>query len=248
MKKYSLLSISLILILLINSRCASDSPTPGTAGTGGSMARFAITGNHLYTVSSTTLKVFDISQATNPQAISDIKLGFGIETIFPYGKNLFIGSQTGMHIYNNEDPQNPQLISVYEHIQSCDPVVVQGNYAYVTLRNGSDCRNGANLLDVIDISDLQSPQLVKSFPMQNPHGLGIDGNTLFVCEGNYGLKVFDASQPDNPLQTQFIEGINTYDVIPQNNILMVVGRDGLYQYDYSNRGQLSLLSKITIQQ
>jgi hypothetical protein len=248
MKKYSLSSILLILTLLVNSRCANDSPAPGTAGTGGSMARFAITGNHLYTVSSTTLKVFDISQATHPQAVSDVKLGFGIETIFPYGKNLFIGSQTGMHIYNNEDPEHPELLSIYEHVQSCDPVVVQGNYAYVTMRNGSDCRNGSNLLDVIDISNLASPQVVKSFPMKNPHGLGIDGNTLFVCEGNYGLKIFDASQPDNPVETQFIEDIKTYDVIPRNNLLIVVGKDGLYQYDYSNPQQLTLLSQITIQQ
>jgi hypothetical protein len=249
MKKYFQLSVSFIFVLLITSRCASDSSVaPGGAGAGGSMARFAISGDNLYTVSSSSLKVFDISQADNPQQGSETKLGFGIETIFPYGQHLFIGSQTGMHIYTIENPQKPEQVSVYQHILSCDPVVVQGNYAYVTLRSGSECRNGRNVLDVLDISDLKSPQRVRSYNMQNPHGLGIDGNTLFVCEGDYGLKIFDASQPDNPKQINSIDDIRTYDVIPQNQLLMVVGKDGLYQYDYSNLQQLKLLSKLTIYQ
>lgn len=235
--------------LVMAGGCSSDSNSamaPGTAGTGGSMARFAIGGNHLYTVTNSNLKAYDISQPADPKPGADIKIGVRIETIFPYGDNLFIGSQTGMHIYGVQTPGKPAFLSTYTHVQSCDPVVVQGNYAYVTLRNGNTCRTGQNLLDVIDIRDLQNPRIIQSYPMQNPHGLGIDGNTLFVCEGQYGLKVFDASRPDNLTETQFIPGVHSFDVIPRNQVLIVVGKDGLYQYNYSDPKQLSLLSKIPI--
>ena len=37
---------------------------------------------------------------------------------------------------------------------SCDPVVVQGDYAFVTLRGGTECQGFSNQLDIIDISTL----------------------------------------------------------------------------------------------
>ena len=82
--------------------------------------------------------------------------------------------------------------------------------------------------------------------MQEPYGLGIDGNKLFVCDN--GLKVFDAT---DPLQvgnkrlfttTEFIG----YDLIPYNNLLLVIGSDGLYQYSYSSDNQLKRLSVIPV--
>lgn len=246
-RMYSLVGFALLLLVFNNCAEKSDSAAlPNSNGIGGSMARFAITGNYLYIVNNTNLKVFDINQETDPKPGADIKLGIGIETIFPYQDKLFIGSQDGMHIYDNAQPANPELISVYNHVQSCDPVVVEGNYAYVTLRNGNTCRNGANLLDIVNISDLKAPQLVKSISMLNPHGLGVDGNDLFVCEGDFGLKIFDTSNPENPVQTQFIQDIKTFDVIPRAKLLLVTGKDGLYQYDYSDPSQIRLLSKIPI--
>ncbi|MFN8354774.1 MAG: hypothetical protein U0Y10_10020 [Spirosomataceae bacterium] len=218
--------------------------SPSLAGTGGSMARFAIVGDNLYTVSNTTLTLFDISTETNPIKSKDIKLGFGIETIFPYQSNLFIGTQTGMKIYDNSNSLNPVEISTYAHVTSCDPVVVQGQYAYVTLRNGTACRNGSNLLEVVDLSNLKEPKLIKSIQMSNPHGLGVDAKDLFVCEGDFGLKVFDLTDPANPQLTQSISDVRSYDVIPQNKLLILTGKDGIYQYDYSNRKQLKPISKI----
>jgi hypothetical protein len=230
------------------SESKSDSNMAPNAnnGVGGSMARFAIVDNYLYTVSNSNLKVFDINQPQQPRQVQDVKLGLNIETIFPYNNMLFIGSRTGMHIYDNANPLQPVFLSQYQHVMSCDPVVVQGNYAYVTLRDGTPCRFGANLLDVVDISNPRSPQQVRSIPMLNPHGLGVDGNVLFVCEGEHGLKVFDVTDPAQPVEKQFIKGIRTYDVIPRNKVLLVVGKDGLMQYDYSDADNPKLLSMIPL--
>ncbi|MBC3541594.1 hypothetical protein H7U12_18005 [Rufibacter sp. H-1] len=218
------------------------------SGKGGSMARFTITEDHLYTVSNSSMQLFDISQETNPQKGALIQLGWGIETIFPYQDKLFIGSTTGMHIYDNRNPANPVRLSTYAHVRSCDPVVVEGNLAWVTLRSGNACAGFTNQLDVIDISNPASPQLVKTYPMQHPHGLGIDASTLFLCEGAFGLKVFNIKDPlkvaDNLLK--HIKDIHAYDVIPLGDILLMIGDDGLYQYDYSNPAALKLISKIPV--
>lgn len=229
----------------------SDSVGPQT-GKGGSMARFAITGNSLYIVDKQSLQFYDISTPDNPQKSGSKSLDIGIETIFPYQDKLFIGAQDGMYIFNNTDPSNPQLISKYWHVQSCDPVVVQDNYAYVTLRGGSTCRNGANTassLDVVDLSDMANPKMLHTQNMQSPYGLGVSGKLLFVCEGTHGLKTFDIQNPQLPVFIRQNTSVDAYDVIVRNpGSLILIGKKGLYQYSFDqNAGDLTLLSQIPVQ-
>jgi hypothetical protein len=246
MQKHTLWLLVVLVALGGCSESKSDMAPNANNGVGGSLARFAIVDNYLYTVSNSNLKVFDINQPQQPRQVQDVRLGLNIETIFPYNNMLFIGSRTGMHIYDNANPLQPVFLSQYQHVESCDPVVVQGNYAYVTLRSGTPCRFGDNLLDVIDIANPRNPIMVQSIRMLNPHGLGIDGDVLFVCEGEHGLKVFDATNPAKLVEKQFIKDIRTYDVIPRNKVLLVVGEDGLMQYDYSDVSNPKLLSMIPL--
>ena len=217
-------------------------------GKAGSLARFAVDGNHLYTVDDYDMQVFDINQLSDPVAGNKLNIGFMIETIFPYKGKLFIGSQNGMFIYETSNPENPSYVSSFEHATSCDPVVANDSIAYVTLRSGNTCEGVLNQLDIVDVREIYNPHLVTSYAMQNPHGLGIDGTTLFVCEGEYGLKVFDASNTyaidQNPIA--HFQNVHAYDVIPMNGILMMIGDDGLYQYDYTDLSNIHLLSKLTV--
>ncbi|GAB3892579.1 LVIVD repeat-containing protein [Spirosoma agri] len=231
---------------VLNFASSSSSPAPATNGTSGSMARFALYDNFLYTVSQSDLQLFDIQDATKPTPRNRVTMGWGIETIFPYKDKLFIGSQTGMLIYDNANPAKPVHLSTFQHARVCDPVVVHDNIAYVTLRNGSQCGGFTNQLDVVDVSSLTSPRLIKSYPMQNPHGLGVDFPSLFICEGQHGLKSFNASSAMDIKQLEHLSGMNAYDVIPLGKTLLMVGRDGLYQFDYTNPAQLRQLSKIAV--
>src|SRR5690349_3085327 len=123
-----------------NSRGFGGAGTPGQDGKGGSMARFAISGNNLYTVDQGGLTHYEISDANSPKRGNRVSLNFFVETIFPYQDKLFIGTQQGMHIMGIQNPASPNLIATVTHIVSCDPVVADSRYAYVTLRNGTNCR------------------------------------------------------------------------------------------------------------
>lgn len=217
-------------------------------GTGGSTARFTLMNSSLYTVDHQSLRLFNVSDPANPEFVNRIELGWGIETIFPYRDKLFIGSTTGMHIYDAADPAAPVKLSVYEHVTSCDPVVVQGNYAYVTLRSDNSCRFGSNLLDVVDVENPANPKLVSSFPMLNPHGLTVTAKNLYICEGNNGLKSFDHSDVKKigEKQLAFITDVDALDVIAGPKSLIVTGEKGVYQYEYTNPAELKLLSRITL--
>ncbi|GAA4421413.1 hypothetical protein GCM10023187_57270 [Nibrella viscosa] len=234
-----------------NFQSAGPSASPGQAtnGTAGSMSRFALYDNYLYTVSQSDMQLFDIKNPAEPKIGRKINMGWGIETIFPYKDKLFIGSNTGMFIYDNSNPEKPERLSVFQHARVCDPVVVHENTAYVTLRSGNTCVGFTNQLDVVDVSNLTSPRLIKSYPMKNPHGLGVDFPNLFICEGAYGLKSFNVSDPLNIDKNllQYIKDLDAYDVIPLNKSLLLIGKDGFYQFDYSNPRNLRLLSKIPVQ-
>ncbi len=217
-------------------------------GQGGSMARFTLANKHLYAVDHSTLHLFNVQDSRNPVYVKDVKLGFGIETVFPYKNNLFIGSNTGMLIFDISTASEPTELSRYAHIRACDPVVVNDKYAFVTLRTGSACGGQQNLLEVVDIQDLKNPTLKYTYSLENPHGLALSDQTLYVCDGDYGFKSFDASDVskigDKLLEN--IKELKSMDVIAGSKSLLVTGSNGLYQYDYSNRTKLKELSVIPV--
>jgi len=219
----------------------------GNYGMGGSMARFTLARGHLYTVNNTSLHLFDVDNPRKPVFVKNIPLGWGIETIFPYKDNLFIGSTTGMHIYSLEKPADPEQLSVYRLFTACEPVVVNDQYAFVTLRSGNICGLTNDVLEVIDIQNLALPKLVKSYDMDNPHGLGLSGNVLYICEGDYGFKSFDVSDVNTIDQNmlEHLKNIKSTDVIPGPKSLIVIGEDGVCQYDYSSKDKIKLLSCIS---
>ncbi|MEJ7766506.1 MAG: hypothetical protein WKF89_01755 [Chitinophagaceae bacterium] len=231
-------------LIMFDNAAASFSAAKSPFGIGGSMARFSIVGSSLYTVGSSDLNVYTITSPENPVFANKVNMGWGIETIYPFKSRLFIGSSTGMFIYDITNPLNPAKLGQFSHLTACDPVIADDDFAFVTLSSGVRCSNASNQMEVLDISNLNVPFLVKTYPMTNPHGLSKDGSTLFVCDGKDGLKIFDASNvKDIKLKTQ-MKGYDSYDVIASNKLAVVVSKDGLRQYDYSNLNNIKLLSTI----
>ena len=214
---------------------ASSSSSSGISnGTGGSMARFALSDDRMYTVDHSTLKVFNTAIPEKPVYVKEMSAGgWDIETIFPFGKNLFLGSMTGMHIFDISAKDNPFRTGSFTHARVCDPVISDGKNAFVTLRNGTKCAGYINQLDVVDISDLSKPKLLKSDPMTNPHGLSKEGDVLIICEGADGVKFFNAADVNNIRQLAHVKGMNAFDVIALGKVAMVSAADALYLIDFS---------------
>ncbi|MBA4056233.1 MAG: hypothetical protein C0490_16075, partial [Marivirga sp.] len=183
-----LIKVLIVALMVAIAACQGDSEMNNPAtGQGGSMTRFAIHNNYLYVVDHLEISVFNIKDNAF-EKVGNVTAGSGLETIFAKGEYLYLGANDAMYIYSLARPEEPEFIFRYSHIVSCDPVVVQGNRAYVTLRNGSFCNRGSNALEIIDISNPYEPTLISNHPMQSPHGLAVDDNLLFLCEGDNGLK------------------------------------------------------------
>ncbi|MFW2475278.1 MAG: LVIVD repeat-containing protein, partial [Sediminibacterium sp.] len=216
-------------------------------GIAGSTARFGQQQQRLYTVSLDDLKVFNVTVPEAPVYVKEIGLNRGdIETIFPYQQNLFIGAQTGMYIYNASNPDNPQPLGQFVHTRACDPVIADGDYAFVTLRGWGLCGGVNNQLDVINIKNLLSPQLLKTYPLTAPRGLSKDGAILLICDGTDGLKIFDANNVSAITPIKTIGGFDAIDVIAYQGIAIVVATDGIYLVDYQTPADAKLVSKIQV--
>jgi hypothetical protein len=234
-----------ILLLCIVVSCGEMSSDGESVGLAGSMARFAISGNHLYVVTSSSLSVYGIAAGTFSH-VRDISIESGLETITTRSNYIYLGSRSAMYIYSIADPEFPEFLFRYTHIRSCDPVVVQGNRAYVTLRAGSNCGGGNNVLEIIDITNPKNPILLKAFGMTSPGGLGISGNCLFVCEGASGVKMINVANDEiNVIKS--LTDIHAYDVIVQPGTLTLTGEDGVFQYAYDcENATVNLKSKIPV--
>jgi len=217
-----------------------------TVGQAGSMTRFAIHNDNLYVVSNQSLVVYNISNGEFEKQ-HETPIGSNIETIFARSPYLYIGSRDAMYIYSIAKAEEPAFIFAYAHIRSCDPVVVQNNRAYITMRNGNFCNEGNNALEILDISNPNNPELIANYPMQSPHGLGVRNNFLFLCEGENGFKVFDISDEKGIKLLKHISAFHAYDVLVQDDWIAVTGEDGIFQFQYPVEGDvIQLTSKIPV--
>lgn len=228
---------------------ATATKSGSSTGITGSMSRFSIYDDKLYSVINNQLNIFDLTGDKPKKATENIYLGWNVETIFSYKTNLFFGTSTGLLIYSVADPLKPEYQSSISHAYACDPVVVDNDLAYVTIHSGSACDYSAkeNALIIIDVKDVKNPNQLVTYNLTNPKGLGIDAGKLFLCDD--GLKIYKITDPQTLMANKLAHytGMDGFDVIPFNNTLMMIATDGLYQYDYSDMNNIKQISKIAIE-
>ena len=149
-----------------------------------------------------------------------------------------------MYIYDISNAGNPKQLSYFEHVMACDPVVADDNFAYVTLNsNNQRCWRWTNELQIIDISDMSNPTLIKNYQMEGPQGLGIKNDSLWICDN--GIKLYDVSDKENITLLYHNSTIPAHDIIINQNLLLTIGEDGFHQLELKNN-EINELSKILI--
>ena len=231
----------------------SYSNADSSSGKGGSMARFTISGDWLYTVNDQQLTVVSLADPARPVEGEKFNIGSGVETIFTMDTLLFVGSQSAMYIYDIRKAEYPKKLSRSLHFKSCDPVVAIDTLAFVTLNSslGGWCGQSGNQMNVYDISDVKNPVSLCTVEMSSPRGLAVDGEQkiVFVCDN--GIKAYDITDPRNveilytSISVPEVGRPDAYDCLLWQNRLLVTGADGLYQLGY-DREKFTFISKIDI--
>jgi len=181
---------------------------------GGSLAQFYIEQDFLYVIEESALSIFDITTDT-PTVIAKINIDRQGETIAKLGTVLLIGN----------------------------PVVSDGQYAFITLRSGRNCGGNSDALEIIDISDLKNPRMVSSYSMSSPYGLALMGTNLFVGEKYNGMSWFDVSDVSNITLIEKINDITAIDFIVNGNDLTIATAYSLLQMQLTDTNELIQLSE-----
>lgn len=243
-----LLALTLFISCEKEGASISNDSSGSQTGTAGSLAKFTFHGNFMYVVQENVLKVFNVEDASKAVLLNTVNLNNNaVETIFSNGSHLFFGTQSGLLIYSLSTPEKPSYVSTYSHVVSCDPVVVVDDIAFVTLSTGNRCGRGNNQLEIIDISTISAPKLLKVYPFQNPIGMALNGNYMYLCDKKAGLQILDITDPLKIQVLKSMPSVLVYDAIVNNSILTLTGESGVYQYDITNPVDIKFLSKINKQ-
>lgn len=240
----ALLAFSMFAIAACTKNSVGGQGGGGTTGEGGSLARFTVVNDYLYTIDQMDMSIFNVSNAGTPVFVKKINIGFNIEALFPFKDKLFIASNNAMFIYNIADPSNPVQESQVQHFTGCDPVVANDSVAFLTIHGGNACGSSINQLNVYDINNIQNPQLLQSVAMTNPYGLGLKDSILYVCDNGAGLRVMNVKKPANPVELDLLTADNYIDVIPSGNLLIAMLTNGIAYLDITDPASPQKLSDI----
>jgi hypothetical protein len=219
-------------------------------GKGGSETRFALNENYLYIARGNAITPVDLTQASNPVVRDPVGYtGYpDFETVYAYQGFLYVGTSDGVLILNNTiSPAAPYFVSFADRtVKGCDPVVVQNNFMFSTVRTGTVCNQfGQSALFIHDVTDKVKPKIEVNQSIEQPKGLGIDGNLLFICQGKKGMAIYNWDESSKKLSYLYQKiDLYAFDVITGNNTLIVAADNGLYLYDYTDPNNIKRLSKV----
>ncbi|MEZ4985795.1 MAG: hypothetical protein R2795_12305 [Saprospiraceae bacterium] len=245
-----------LTILVLFAGCASDASVSevATNGQSGSITRFVVYGDYMYTLNPNEVQTWSIANEDKPQLLHTLATDYGLETIIIYDETIYIGSRTALYILDISQPATPVLLSQTDRdaffFGGCDPVVVKDNYAYSTIKiieNVCGSFNSISALLTYDVTDKTNPVVTNEQFLDIPNGLGVQGDYLFVCdEGMDQIVVFDITDPANPQPTEYnVPLTDPVDVIARNGELIVSTKTDFQFYDITDIANIRPLGFIS---
>ena len=148
---------------------------------------------HVY-VASGNLVIADVTDDENPEV--DVRLNTpGIATgIHAHDGIVYLSdNQTGLHIINVDNPQQPRRLSVQPTVGNATDVVLRGTLAYVA--------DGKGGIQTVDVSEPVAPKWLHRYASDGTaYGVAVveagpDARTLYVANGTGGLKTLEFTTP-----------------------------------------------------
>lgn len=215
----------------------------------GSYATIIPVDDYLYAVDKGELYTFKMIDK-KAELVNQQDVGFNIENLHHNEGRLLIGSQEALYIYAIDNDGIPVRKSTTEYQQldifyPCDPVIAEGNYAYVTLSSGQgNCRNTRiNELRIFDITTLTKPVLISQLSLNEPKGLGLKDDHLYICTRS-GLQVVNIKDKKVPQIVNDVNDITGKDIIVNGDKLTIIDKTKLAQYKIESPKKITFLSNI----
>ena len=180
----------------------------------------AVSGNYAYFTEgySKTIKSVDISNPARPTVLDSIDLTSNCKNVAVIGDYVYAATQGEcLQIFNVSNPAHLVYAGEFQVEGYAYNVDVYGDYAYVSSGDG---------FHVIDISDIENPDIVTSFAP--PYGISND----IIFAGDYaiapsyeGLLLLNLHDPERPRMVNIFDQASVRDVKIVNDIAYMVTDD-----------------------
>ncbi|MCK9309088.1 MAG: T9SS type A sorting domain-containing protein [Candidatus Cloacimonetes bacterium] len=164
-------------------------------------------GSYAYAAYADGMRIFEVSDPTNPQLVYTMNMPNGISDIHIVDSTLFIANYSmGLYIYSLSNPELPALIVVKPNVIGIYSIKNSGHYLITA---------GSQGITVISIYNLAAPEQTGYYYQEGDMcwDMEVVGEQLFVCQGNH-LGVYNitaaVSNPTTPELPQTLVSISNY--------------------------------------
>jgi hypothetical protein len=174
----------------------------GSVSTGASPFSVFISGHYAYVAneSSSTLGIYDVSNPTNPTAVSSTSTGTSAqpEAVYVSGRYAYVTNEgnSTLAIFDVSNPVVPVLIDTISTGTNPGDIYVSGRYAYIA-------NEGSSTLTIYDVSNPYNTLPVSSVSTgsaSEPISVYVSGRYAYVANSNNNtLGIIDVSNPVIPL-------------------------------------------------
>jgi|GEM_PF-4680337 len=147
-----------------------------------------------------------------------------------------VDEEEGLFLVDVSNPSIPNELSNIAISGNPIDVSVKENYAYVSVNDG---------IKVINVSDQQNPSLANSFESNGvPGEIEINGDFMYVPDGEAGLTVYSLVNPANPgeLSNLPIRGISEHIAYINDDYILLVDGNSLKTISISNPSNPQLMN------
>ena len=160
---------------------------------GGYTGQTVLAGNWAYTASYPAgVGVIEISDPANPVTQPAANLTAWVRAVAVQGAYLYAGADASLTVMSLASPAAPDSIASVPVSGSAYCVTTSGAFAYV---------GGPAGVDILDIAQPASPQFLSNVPLGGgaAYDISVQGDSLFVANGNNGLHIVDIGNPQAPV-------------------------------------------------
>jgi len=199
------------------------------------------TGTALYAVSENGwIDVFDVTEAASPVRGDRVRLAGKPYALLFHNERAYVSSGwAGIQMLDVSDPLHPVLTGQVDLDSDVRDLSAVGNTLFIASRD--------NGLGIADLSDPDHPSLIEYVSeftiddtvtelLTDTIVTLIDGTTLFVSDGTYGLVVLDITDPRAPTYVNYsTTGYIVLELLVEDDLLIAgLGIGGVYLFDITD--------------
>ena len=162
----------------------------------------SVVGTNAYVAASDSgLQIVDISDPSSPSIIGRHHTPARTKDLFVDGSLAYLADGDSLQIIDVSDPTTPFRVGAAAMPSNCYDVFIVDTFAYVACQSGF----GFGSLEVVNVSDPSSPQIVASVDniVGDPLDVWVSGDYAYVAAADYspvegGVRVVDVSDPLSP--------------------------------------------------